>query len=66
MRSLLLQIRQSALSMASELPGLYVLDDPFKPYIHPLKTPAGHTVSLAMPHDHPHHKGSMYALRTPR
>src|SRR5215218_6200604 len=46
--------------------GRYVLDDPFKPFIHPLKTPAGHTVSLAMPHDHPHHKGLMYALRTPQ
>ena len=22
-------------------------------------------MSLAMPHDHPHHKGLMYALRTP-
>ena len=44
--------------------GTYVLDDPFKPYLHPLRTPAGHTVSLAMPHDHRHHKGLMYALAT--
>lgn len=44
--------------------GTYVLDDPFKPYLHPLRTPAGHVVSLAMPHDHRHHKGLMYALAT--
>jgi len=44
--------------------GTYVLDDPFKPYLHPIRTPAGHTVSLAMPHDHRHHKGLMYALAT--
>lgn len=46
-------------------PGLYMYTDPFKPYLHPLRTPEGHTVSLAMPHDHPHHKGLMYALRMP-
>lgn len=46
-------------------PGLYIYTDPFKPYLHPLRTPEGHTVSLAMPHDHPHHKGLMYALRMP-
>ena len=40
-----------------------MLNDPFKPYVHPLITPAGHTVSLAMPMDHRHHKGLMYALR---
>lgn len=44
--------------------GTYVLDDPFKPYLHPLRTPAGHVVSLVSPHDHRHHKGLMYGLKT--
>lgn len=39
-------------------------DDPFKPYLDPLRTPAGLSVSLALPHDHKHHKGLMYALRS--
>ncbi|HKJ90295.1 MAG TPA: DUF6807 family protein, partial [Oceanipulchritudo sp.] len=43
--------------------GIYVLDDPFKPYLHPLRTPAGHCLTLAFPMDHRHHKGLMYALR---
>lgn len=43
--------------------GRLVLDDPFKPYLHPLCTPAGHPVTVAMPVDHRHHKGLMYALR---
>src|SRR5215211_628312 len=47
------------------LAGRYNVADPFKPFIHPLNTPAGETMSLAMPHDHKHHKGLMYALRTP-
>lgn len=45
------------------LAGRYVVGDPFKPHLHPLNTPAGATLSLAMPHDHKHHKGLMYALR---
>jgi len=44
--------------------GTYVLDDPYKPYLHPLRTPAGHVVSLAKPYDHRHHKGLMYAIAT--
>jgi Methane oxygenase PmoA len=48
----------------SVLAGRYVYVDPFKPHLHPLNTPAGFTVSLRSPHDHPHHKGLMYALRT--
>jgi len=44
--------------------GTYVLDDSHKPYLHPLRTRAGHVVSLAMPYDHRHHKGLMYALAT--
>lgn len=47
------------------LAGRYHQGDPFKPYVHPLNSPAGHGVSLARPHDHRHHKGLMYALRTP-
>lgn len=45
--------------------GRYVYSDEYKPYLHPLKTPAGHTLSLASPHDHKHHKGLMYALSVP-
>ncbi len=47
------------------LAGRYNYTDPFKPYLHPLLSPQGHCVSLASPHDHKHHKGLMYALRTP-
>lgn len=43
--------------------GRYVLDDAFKPYLHPLQTPDGHVVTDCMPMDHRHHKGLMYALR---
>jgi hypothetical protein len=42
--------------------GRYVLSDAFKPYLHPLRTVGGRVVSLAMPSDHRHHKGLMYAL----
>ena len=45
--------------------GTYRYRDAFKPHLHPLRTPRGHTVTLASPHDHVHHKGLMYALRTP-
>jgi Methane oxygenase PmoA len=48
---------------ASVLAGRYDFVDPFKPHVHPLNTPLGLTVSLRSPHDHPHHKGLMYALR---
>lgn len=47
------------------LAGRYHHGDAFKPFIHPLNSPQGHTVSLARPHDHRHHKGLMYALRIP-
>jgi hypothetical protein len=43
--------------------GRYALSDRFKPYLHPLRTPAGHLVSDCMPADHRHHKGLMYGLR---
>jgi Methane oxygenase PmoA len=46
--------------------GSYRFDDEFKPHFHPLRTPAGRTVSSCCPHDHKHHKGLMYALRTER
>ena len=48
---------------AGTLAGRYVLDDVFKPHVHPLRTPDGHLVSDCMPMDHRHHKGMMYALR---
>lgn len=48
---------------AGTLAGRLVADDPFKPYLCPLRTPAGHDVTIAMPGDHRHHKGLMYALR---
>jgi hypothetical protein len=44
--------------------GVYHADDPHKPHWHPLRSPEGHCVTLARPHDHLHHKGLMYALRT--
>ncbi len=43
--------------------GVYVMGDNYKPYLHPLQTPAGHCLTMAMPGDHRHHKGLMYALR---
>lgn len=43
--------------------GEWVLDDPFKPHGHPLFTPEGHCVTRAMPSDHRHHKGLMFALK---
>lgn len=43
--------------------GLYRFNDEFKPHIHPLRTPRGHSVTSASPHDHKHHKALMYALR---
>lgn len=43
--------------------GVYRFADEFKPHIHPLHTPRGHTVTSASPHDHKHHKALMYALR---
>jgi hypothetical protein len=46
--------------------GTYQFGDPFKPHWHPLRTPAGHGVTLVRPHDHLHHKGLMYVLRTNR
>jgi methane monooxygenase PmoA-like len=44
--------------------GRYWFLDPFKPHVHPLNTPRGYTLSLRGPHDHRHHKGLMYGLRT--
>lgn len=49
----------------ARLAGRYVFSDPFKPYLHPLVTPSGVPMSAFMPHDHKHHRGLMYALRTP-
>lgn len=60
-----LEVRPEAIAFVASdrLAGRYVAVDEFKPYIHPLRTPAGHTLSLLSPHDHKHHKGLMYALR---
>lgn len=44
--------------------GTYVRNDPWKPHFHPLRTPEGDLVTLAVPWDHRHHKGLMFALRT--
>lgn len=46
-----------------KIAGVCVLNDPFKPYLDPMLTPNGHSVTQAMPVDHRHHKGLMYALR---
>jgi len=43
--------------------GLYHFDNPWKPYLAPLNSPAGHNLMLAMSHDHKHQRGLMYALR---
>lgn len=61
-----LQIGPTAVDFvaAGRLASRYVFGDEFKPHLHPLNTPAGDTLSLASPHDHKHHKGLMYALRT--
>lgn len=66
MSALHLKIGDQAVEFLSDdrLVGRYECRDAFKPYLHPLCTPAGHVVSLAMPHDHKHHKGVMYALCT--
>lgn len=44
--------------------GIYRYRDSHKPHLHPLRTPEGHRVTVASPHDHRHHKGMMYALRS--
>ncbi|MEX0322653.1 MAG: DUF6807 family protein [Puniceicoccaceae bacterium] len=44
--------------------GAYQLKDSHKPYLHPVYTPKGFKLSLDRPHDHPHHKALMFALRT--
>lgn len=43
--------------------GVYVLDDPLKPHFSVLNTPKGNNTTLAMPVDHRHHKGLMFALK---
>lgn len=48
---------------AGGLAGRYHFDHPWKPYLAPLATPAGHNLMLAMSHDHKHQRGLMYAVR---
>jgi Family of unknown function (DUF6807) len=62
---LLLSSQRARFIHESVVAGECVLDDAFKPYIHPLRTPAGHIVTKAMPVDHRHHKGLMFGLRCP-
>ena len=64
--ALKLQISEDAVEFHSGvlLAGRYNLSHSLKPFLHPVNTPGGHTISLAGPHDHRHHKGLMYALRT--
>ncbi len=50
-------------SQDNSVAGIYVLNDPFKPYFHPLNTPGGNPVTVASPADHRHHKGMMFSLR---
>lgn len=54
---------RAVFSLGDRIAGVCVLDDPFKPYICPLRTPDGHDTALAVPADHRHHKGLMYALK---
>lgn len=49
--------------LGDSVAGVYRFADEFKPHIHPLRTPRGHTLTSASPHDHKHHKALMYALR---
>ena len=49
--------------LGDSVAGVYRFADEFKPHIHPLRTPRGHNVTSASPHDHKHHKALMYALR---
>jgi hypothetical protein len=49
--------------LGETLAGFYRHSDEFKPHVHPLRTPRGHCLTSARPHDHKHHKGLMYALR---
>ncbi|MEV0291605.1 DUF6807 family protein [Kribbella sp. NPDC050820] len=53
---------KASFTIGDTVVGDYVLDDPYKPYLHPLRTLGGRVVSLAMPFDHRHHKGLMYGL----
>lgn len=63
-----LEVGQDSIEIMGEgrnVAGRYVYADPFKPYLHPLLTPSGVSMSAFMPHDHKHHRALMYALRTP-
>lgn len=46
------------------LAGIYRADDGCKPHLARLLTPNGHALVVCRPHDHPHHKGVQFGLRT--
>ena len=54
---------QVSFCAGGKIAGIYRFTDEFKPHIHPLRTPRGHCITSASPHDHKHHKALMYALR---
>lgn len=46
------------------LAGVYRADDSHKPHLSKLRSPAGFDLVVCQPHDHPHHKGAQFGLRT--
>lgn len=46
------------------LAGVYCADDSHKPHLGKLRSPAGFDLIVCQPHDHPHHKGVQFGLRT--
>lgn len=46
------------------LAGVYRADDSHKPHLAKLRSPAGYDLIVSRPHDHPHHKGAQFGLRT--
>lgn len=46
------------------LAGVYRADDSHKPHLSKLRSPDGFDLVVCQPHDHPHHKGAQFGLRT--
>lgn len=46
------------------LAGVYRADDWHKPHLSKLRSPDGYDLIVSRPHDHPHHKGAQFGLRT--